>query len=262
MHERNREIFNFIVNNEQQNQFWGNDVRTLLCPDGQVDLLVTLYNQKAYLLCTEGDSKNQLKIFVELFSYLRYAEENHLIYVKNNVIPTNRMYNFYENHDEFNTSALNTDYDIGNGHLLHVAAGDIYSYDVRNPKGKILSEYVDVSFLYNEITHYLFGTIHAAYGLKTFIEHDYLSDQDYYSNYSLNISRRSMWIAIAVAVLTPVVTILLGNGIGRVRLVDEQYEGLKTLTTIFDTVEVVRHDTTYIHDTIYIPIHQSPKKKK
>lgn len=268
MHIRNQKIFEHIAKGGQNEVYWGVDVLPWLCPEGEADLLVYVHQKSAYLLCKDKEKENQLGILIELFSYLRYAEDNHLIYITKAKKMPLRGFNFYENHIRFEPCTLPSESDLGNGVILRDERDNKYIYNIADRHKKILSEYVDVTFIYEDIEKYLFGQIHPAYGLRMFIEHGYLSDQDFYSNKSLSRSRTSIWVAICIAALSPLITVLIGNTFGKTTLRESQYKGLKELTICHDTVEnivhdtiveykevvkyrkVVRHDTVVQHDTV------------
>lgn len=243
MHIRNQKIFEHIAKGGQIESYWGVEVLPWLCPEGKADLLVFVHQKSAYLICNDIEKEEQLGVLTELFSYLRYAEDNHLIYItKASRIPL-RDFNFYENHVHFDRQTLPIDYDLGNGLVLRNESDDKYIYIKADSTKKVLSNYVDVSFLFEDIKKYLFGQIHPAYGLKKFIEQGYLSDQDFYANESLSRSRTSIWVAIGIATLSPLITVLIGNAFGKTSLKESQYKGLKELTVFHDTVENIMHDT-------------------
>lgn len=250
MHIRNQKIFEHIAKGKQNAMYWGNDVLPWLCPEGKADLLVYGNQDTAYLICNNDDKDEQLGILVELFSYLHYAEENHLIYVKKTAFKLPVRYNFYDNHADFNDSSLPGEYDLGGGMVLYDGAKDKYISDITDREKKYVSGYVDVSFLYEEIKKYLFGEIHPAYGLKKFINHNYLCDQDYHSNQSLLFTKISVGVAVFVAALSPVFTVCIGNKYGETTLKEWQYSGLKEAALRVDIVEEIVHDTIIIRDTV------------
>jgi len=250
MHKRNQKIFEHIAKGKQNAMYWGNDVSPWLCPEGNADLLVYGNQDIAYLLCNHDEKEEQLGVLVELFSYLHYAEENHLIYVKKTAFKLPVRYNFYDNHAVFNDSSLPGEYDLGGGMALYDGANDKYIYDITDREKKYVSGYVDVSFLYEEIKKYLFGEIHPAYGLKQFIKHDYLCDQDYHSNQSLLFSKISVGVAVFVAALSPIFTICIGNKYGETTLKEWQYRGLKDSVQHTDTVEKIVCDTVVEYQTV------------
>ena len=249
MHIRNQKIFEHIAKGRQKAMYWGNDVSPWLCPEGKADLLVYGNQDAAYLICNNEEKDEQLGILVELFSYLHYAEENHLIYVKKTAFKLPLKYNFYDNHAEFNDSSHPEDYDLGGGIGLYDGAHEKYIYDKSEREKKYVSGYVDVSFLYAEIKKYLFGEIHPACGLKKFIKHDYLCDQDYHSNQSLLFTKISVGVAVFVAALSPILTICIGNKYGETTLKEWQYRGLTDSVLHMDTVERIVHDTVVEYRT-------------
>lgn len=226
-------------------------------PFGQVmDRLLFPKNKRA-LLCIEGhyvllltndvDATTDIKILIELLSYLRYMENEHIIYVQNGE-NLNEDYILYEGCDDMKKSSTLQGYDLGSGYELKVDQRS--GYIVLNNEKKILTQNVDIDFLRDEIKKYFESRIFSTSAVNKLIDHNYLSENDYNNQQALKLSRRSILVALAIACLSPFVTLFLSNKWGKATINNTQYEGILMKigesATLTDTTASVIQDTQSI----------------
>lgn len=179
-----------------------------------------------YLLLPEGSDKNvEFALLTELFSYLRYMEENHIIYVRQSERPVDVLLEGYR--DKHLNSATG-EYDLGNGCSLKIEDGTpIIMCSTNTP----LQSHLDITSLAADIEHFLLAYIYPTAALHDFIANDYLSKPDFQTKRSVSISRKSILVAVIIAVISPVVTIILGNKYGIATLNRQQFDTLKIILT-------------------------------
>lgn len=182
--------------------------------------------EKYWLLLPKESNKNEeFKLLTELFSYLRYMEESHILYVKGSEHPVDVLIQGL-NDKCFNSASQN--YDLGNGCLLSYGE-DQFSITCRDNTKFNLTESEDISLLAAEIEHYLLGYIYPTASLHDFIQHGYLSPSDFQSKKTIGISRVSIIVAIAIALFSPILTVFIGNRYGKTTIVQHQFDTLKML---------------------------------
>ena len=187
---------------------------------------IVKYKEKYWLLLPKDSNKNEeFMLLTELFSYLRYMEESHILYVKESEHPVDILIQGL-NDKHFNSVTQN--YDLGNGCLLSYGEDQLSIICRDNPKYN-LSESEDISLLTAEIEHYLLGYVYPTASLRDFIQHGYLSSSDYQSKSAISISRISIVVAIAIALLSPILTVFIGNRYGKTTIVQHQFDTLMRL---------------------------------
>lgn len=181
---------------------------------------------KYWLLLPKESNKNEeIMLLTELFSYLRYMEESHFLYVKVSEHPVDVIIQGLN--DKLLNSATRY-YDLGNGCLLSYGEDQLSIICQDNPKFN-LSESEDISFLAAEIEHYLFGYVYPTASLHDFIQYGYLSTSDYHSKRAISISRVSIIVAIVIAFFSPILTVFVGNRYGKTTIVQHQFDTLMRL---------------------------------
>lgn len=181
---------------------------------GHRALLLSVDN--VYLLGRTAEDVNEsFMLLTELLSLLRYMEENHIIYILDNHHFDD--YNIlYECSCDMKRQQNGHLYDMDNGHFLKVDNDDFEILDNQNKP--ILQSFSNISILKTEVVHYLFSNIYPTVGLRQFIEHDFLTDTDFFNRESVRLSRCSLWMAVFVAAISPLFSIYLGNRWGVTKL--------------------------------------------
>lgn len=257
MNKRNKKIFEYVSDHNPQYEFFGHELQSLITPKDSLALYIVPSKKKCYILTPKGRHLNEISILVELISYLEYAEATHCLYI-NHVTELKDNYVLYANCSNLQQLGDGCSYKIGTDAILKWTDKERYIKE----KGEIvLSVVVDISYLYEDVIYYLFGQIYAAHGLRKFIEHEFLSDQDYYANKSLCVARGSLWVAIAAIIVSVILPFFSKDEY--VYLADEQFVFIKDSLRITEVVQL--HDTIYLekHDTIYkIERNTNPNNKK
>lgn len=187
---------------------------------------IVKYKEKYWLLLPkDSDKEEEFKLLTELFSYLRYMEESHIVYVKDSEYPVDVL--IQGQNDKYYNSATQNYY-LGNGCLLSYVEDQLSIICCNNTKFN-LSESEDISILAAEIEHYLLGYVYPTASLHDFIQHGYLSSSDYQSKRAISISRASIIVAITIALLSPLLTVFVGNRYGKTTIVQHQFDSLMRL---------------------------------
>lgn len=193
---------------------------------------------------------NLYQVFTKLLSVLSYLETNALIYRQCDDA-MDELTVFYDGCNDLKQLADGYTYSLGNGYKLQ-KEDEIFQITSSDNK-QVLSECHNISALYNELCYYLKSFVYPAAGLSDYVAHDYLSENDYHSKNSLRVSRCSVWVAVCIACLSPIVSLLLGNQWGVTEIKESQYNQFIQRTATTDTVILEKHDTIveYVHDTFY-----------
>ena len=228
MHNRNKKIFKHISTSWQGETYFGVEIVKWLAPIDTVALYFDVLNSRCYLIHQERERDKQLNILIELLSYLDYAAENHFIYVvEEDSLPRNN-YLFYENIADCRPLQQNNIFDIGNNLRLKIDGDNNCSIFNSVDNSINLPCSIDISFLYKKLSHYLFANIHGTKGLNSFISHNYLSNQDYYSERAICVSTISIILAIFMALVSPFLSLWLNNNYGEITIKQRQYEEISS----------------------------------
>ena len=208
-------------------------------------------DEHCFLIQTSVRKYSELyQTITKLLSVLSYLETNGLIYRQSDDCK-DKLTVFYEGSNDLKQKTDEYSYGLGNGYKLQIE-NDKYQISTTDNR-IVLSECHNISALYKELSYFLQSFIYPAAGLSEYVAHDYLSDNDYQSKKSLCVSRLSIWIAIGIACLSPIASLILGNRWGVTEIKESQYKQFIQRTAITDTIVVNKRDTIveYVHDTIY-----------
>lgn len=186
-----------------------------------------------------GDTQETVKAkflqITELLSLLRYMEENHIIYLLHQH-QIDDLTILYQDCNDLKRQQDGLHYEMGNGHQLYINGDIIEIHDGNNTP--ILQHQLEVSSLRTEIVNFLFAFVYPTAALEKFIEHDFLTENDYHNRLSVRLSRRSLWIAVFVAAISPLLSLCLGNRWGVTHLDEKQYDRL--IKTNQDTETIIK----------------------
>lgn len=191
------------------------------------------------------------QIITKLLSVLSYLETNGLIYRQCDD-GRDELSVFYEGCNDLKRSTDGHTYSLGNGCRLQLEDG---KYQIVSSANKlVLSECHNISALYKELCYYLNSFVYPAAGLSDYVAHGYLSKTDYQNKESLCLSRSSIWVAVGIACLSPIICLLLGNHWGVTEIKESQYKQFMQRTAITDTIVIEQYDTIvkFVYDTVYI----------
>jgi len=199
--------------------YFGYNVASLLFPKGEMALLRI---QKHYvILLPEGkDATDSIKCLIELFSYLKDMEGEHIIYVQQGSEQQDDFI-LYERCGDMRWIQASRKYDLGDGSYLLEEGG---RYHVVSKDGKkILIQNVIVDFLSEEIERYFCGRIYPTTALKRYIERGFLIENEYYNNTAQKLSLCSIVVALVIACLSPLIILWLSNKWGKSTITESQY---------------------------------------
>lgn len=204
----------------EDNKPFGQAMSHLLFPKNQKALLY-MDGHFILLLSNDADATNEIKNLIDLFSHIRYMENEHIIYVQNGE-NQDADYLLYEGCDDMRKLSILQGYDLGCGYELKTEQ-DVY-FVCLNDGSKVLSQNVNIDFLAEEIKKYLEGRIFPTIAVNRLIKQNYLSDNDYNNQQALKISRNSILVALLIACISPLITLLLSNKWGKATINDTQFE--------------------------------------
>lgn len=186
---------------------FGQSVAHILFSRGNCALL-HIDNHYSILLRKNTDATKELRTLTELLSYLSYMEQEHIIYVQSGETQNNDFV-FYNGCDDMKKSSAICGYELGNGVILRETAG---KYEISANDSTIsLSQMVNIDFITEEIEKYLCGRLLPTAALKSFIDHGFLSENDYNNHKALKTGCISIIVALIIACLSPIVTLWMTN---------------------------------------------------
>lgn len=200
-------------------------------------------NHYTLLLVPCVDAKKSLQTLVELFSLLRYMEQEHIIYVQAGEAQDVNFI-FYYGCNDIKKSTVHHGYELGDGYMLKSDQG---SYLILLNENVILSQNVNLDFLSGEVERYLCGRILPTAAINDYIAHDFLSENDYNNKQALRVSRFSVIVALIIACLSPFVTLWLTNRWGVSTIEETQFKtiiesiGVKTKTNSKEEVKTLHN---------------------
>ena len=205
---------------------YGIQYSEILFPIG-VRAIVEWQDRYYLVLPEESNFNDEYKLLTELFSYLRYMENEHIVYVQSITSKVSVLLNGVSDQKK---NTVREEYDLGNNCALCLNNNLPSIHCVA--RGVQMTNVNDVTSLRSDIEHYLQSYIYPTTSLSYFIKHDYLSESDYQTKRSVSISRVSIVVAIIIALCSPIVTLLISNKWGYVTINDNQFEIIKALKPV------------------------------
>lgn len=240
MEQQNKDIIKALASQTfADNKPFGQSMASLMFQKGKRALLF-IDGQYILLLTQKADATKDIKTLVELMSHLRYMEDEHIIYVQNTEVSDDHI--LYEGCDDMKKTSAIQGYDLGSDCFLKSEQGE---YFIESSDGtKLLQQNVNIDFLANEIKSFLESRIFPTAAVNQLISHNYLSENDYNNHQALKFSRRSVWVAIIIACLSPIITLLLSNKWGTTTIKEVQF------TTINERIGVANNTIDTVSATI------------
>ncbi len=201
---------------------FGQSVANILFARGERALL-HIDGHYSILLESGTDATKELRMLTELLSYLRYMEQAHIVYVQSGENHDNNFV-FYSDCDDMKKLSAKHGYDLGAGVVLNETLGNYQISD--NDSATVLNQMINIDFISEEVEKYLCGRLLPTAALQLFIEHGFLSENDYNNRQALKISRRSIIVALLIACLSPIVTLWMTNKWGISTIEETQYSTL------------------------------------
>lgn len=206
---------------------FGQSVAHILFARGERALL-HINGHYSILLQKDADATKELRTLAELLSYLRYMEQEHIVYVQYGETQSNDFV-FYSGCYDMKKSSAIQGYELGDGVILKETTG---TYQIiANGNTTVLSQEVNIDFITEEVEKYLCGRLLPTAVLQSFINHGFLSENDYNNHQALRISRRSILVALIIASLSPIATLWMTNKWGISTIEETQY------STIIEKIE-------------------------
>ncbi len=201
---------------------FGQSVAHILFTRGDRALLY-INGHYSILLPQNADATKELRTLTELLSYLRYMEQEHIIYVQNGEAQSNDFV-FYSGCDDMKKSTAIQGYELGDGVILKETVGN---YQIStNGNSAVLSQMVNIDFITADVEKYLCGRLLPTAALQSFIDHGFRSENDYNNQQALKISRRSIFVALIIACMSPIVTLWMTNKWGVSTIEETQFSTL------------------------------------
>ncbi len=247
-----------------QGKTFGRLCKDILCPKDKRALLLNEEQRSYYILANKdkigAERRIMTEFLAELLNMLDFLLKEHLIYKiheTDNYLGNLQLY--YEPTIQCEVTQIEDKFDCGNGIILTYQD---YTYNLLSSGGDLLTSSTSDSHLYESLKSWLSSYIFPAPELKDYIKRGFMTEEKYTTKKSLSISKTSTWIAISVAVLTPIVTLLLSNCFGVARINSKQFDTLiNHMSELQYNSKATHCDTTITHcDTTSLDTNQLKKK--
>lgn len=195
------------------------------------------------LLVPTNEKERSYEMFwllTELISLLHELEFKHLIYVvRQNEDIFSEFY--YQEKKDYKKTQINSEIKINDICVLRTEDNGLHA--VYKNGSRILLGVVGPSAIYNDLMYFLNSIVYPTSGLKKYIKRGFKSEETYLSIRSNRISKISIFTAIFIAIISPVVSVWFNNLYG-VSLIDEtQYDGIiKSIEKCKDSIKSIYYN--------------------
>ena len=195
----------------QDPEVFGDLISKYLFKEGESALVIN--RQKPYLLvrntATDLFVRSKILLLFELMSVIESLQKSHdVLIITGDVDP---ICVYYEGKKYINNITHNL-YKLSDNNLVLAIESDD-NISINKGYSKLLSKVIELTSLQMEFAKYLSSVILPTLGLSKFKENGYLDDDVFLNIRSLRISRISVIIAIILALLSPIISVVLNNTI-------------------------------------------------
>lgn len=200
------------------------------------------------LLVPTNEKEKHYEMFLlltELISLLRELEIKHLIYV---IKQTEDVFSefYYQGKKDYKTTQINLEIKINDTCVLRTEENGLHA--IYKNGYRILLGIVGPSAIYSDLMYFLNSIVYPTSGLKKYIERDFKSEETYLSIRANKISKISIWIAVFIALISPLVSVWWSNQHGISRIDESQYERLiKTIKNSNDSIKQIYNNQVNIN---------------
>ncbi|WP_195486173.1 hypothetical protein [Parabacteroides johnsonii] len=243
------------TNSALQGKSLGFICRDLLFPYNKRALVFDTEQQLYYILTNEENVENDRRIITELLSellnVLDFLLKEHLIYFIKDSSEDFKLY--YQLVERVNNTQFEHKYDCDNGIMLSVEDS---IYTLSSNGNKLLVSSIGENMLYEKLYFWLTSSVFPTLSLNDYIKRGFVTEEKFIANQSLKISEKSLFLAFAVAVLTPIATLVISNLWGVTKVDSEQFDILKEIVTKHDTTTIIIRDSICL-----IPLKESLEQR-
>lgn len=143
--------------------------------------------------------------------------------------------------------SLNNKYQIGESLNLLIDTDNNSCIITRSNMTEYSGEMIKQTSLSRKIDHYFSSFIYPTYDLINYINKGYRTNEEL----SIYHSKVAIYVAVIVACLSPVLSILINNWIGQTTIKEEQFEILSDKTVVVDTIL----NQNNVSPTLFTPRH-------
>lgn len=129
-------------------------------------------------------------------------------------------------------------------------------YTLSSNGNKLLVSSIGENMLYEKLYFWLTSSVFPTLSLNDYIKRGFVTEEKFIANQSLKISEKSLFLAFAVAVLTPIATLVISNLWGVTKVDSEQFDILKEIVTKHDTTTIIIRDSICL-----IPLKESLEQR-
>lgn len=219
-----------------------------LFPKNKTALLIS--DGRIRLISRDASTAEQtIKDLCELFSRLRYMEENYMIYVlPQEPIP---MCVFQEEANDLSESGAVGQYELGNGNRLCKNGS---SLRITTSSNDTLLYVADLTNLADSIYRYLCARILPTALMPTCRFRFGLSINDFITRTSVGLAFLGIITAIFAMLVSPVLSVDYANEHGYSTIKQSQFDSIMSWPDGIDSIVVIKHNAAVkvMHDTIFI----------
>lgn len=205
----------------QHPEVFGNLISKYLFKDGESALVIS--GQRSYLLvrktATDSFIHSKILLLIELIAVFESLQKSHDILVVNSVLDPICVY--YAGKEQLN-NIMHDMYKLSDNQVLTLGIHNQIS--INKASCPLLSKAIELTSLQTEFAKYLSAVILPTSGLRKFKENGYVDDDIFLNMRSLNVSRWSLIVAIIVALLSPIISVILSNAISYSTIQENQFQ--------------------------------------
>lgn len=184
-------------------------------------------------------------LLTELVTLLKYLEKERLIFlIQQQETLLSEFY--YQNKKDYSTTQTEFVIKINKNEFLQ--GNELHSVCV-GEKVVLQTTFPITTVLYSDLIYYLNSIVYPTAELKEYINRNFKSEDLYISRKSILVSRISIYIAVFIAVISPLVSLYLCNNYGITKLDEFQFK--KIINHISLTREVKIECDTLINKNLY-----------
>ena len=213
----------------------------------QYALFFNSENQTVELLISskKNNQDSVIRFFyqlTELLSILKELEANHLIYV----LPqesTEPCILYYQDKQDFVLTQVDSAISISPSLCLQCNPDG--SHIIRRNKQQILNGNELPSIVFNDLRYFFNAIVFPTAGLHQYIKNNYCTFELYQVKKANKFSKIGIIIAIAVAVISPILSVFISNKYGVSTLNGKQYNELIQSVYFRDTLDSIKINKVY-----------------
>lgn len=205
----------------QYPEVFGNLISKYLFKDGESALVIN--GQRTYLLvrktATDSFVHSKILLLLELIAVFESLQKSHDILVLN---PVGDSISVYYDGKEQLTSIAHDIYKLSDNQVLTLEIHNQIS--INKNSSPLLSKAIELTSLQTEFTKYMSSVILPTSGLRKFKENGYVDNEIFLNMRSLKVSRFSVIVAIILALLSPIISIVLSNAFSHSTIQESQFQ--------------------------------------